>query len=608
MCGIFGGVSDDKFRIGQVRQLATRSSRRGKDSSGLAFHDQSTYRIERNDGVITKLIPEYEETLTSVVVGHSRLITNGLQDNQPVVRDNIIALHNGIILNAKDLWKKISARPSLQIDTEIINALVCFLLKSGLDEVEIGRRVLDECIGVVNCCIIIPERGSLILMSNNGSLFLGRKDDISCFASEKFFLEQFGCGEIQQISGVKVLEIPVASSISESGPLGKVRSRNLIPPLRTKVVAEEALLQYKQIDLVRCKTCILPESMPFIVFDSEGTCNYCHNYVKRNQPRSVGELEALLEPHKSKPGPNCIVPFSGGRDSSFGLHLVANRFGLKPVAYTYDWGMVTDLGRRNISLMCSKLGVENIVVAADIEWKRKNIRKNLLAWLKEPHLGLLSLLTAGDKHFFRFIERIKRETGVPLNIWSVNPLEVTHFKAGLLGVRPDFAGNRVYQTGWARQYEYQAKRFAAMRRNRGYFNSSLVDTLSGEFFRSKAKDEHYIHLFDFWKWNEHEIEAVLDSYGWERAEDTATTWRIGDGTAAFYNYIHHRVLGFSEHDTFRSNQIREGDISRDEALRLVNIENQPRYQNIRWYLEVLQLSFSDVIERVNSIPRFRGNS
>ena len=74
---------------------------------------------------------------------------------------------------------------------------------------------------------------------------------------------------------------------------------------------------------------------------------------------------------------------------------------MKPITYTYDWGMVTDLGRRNISRMCAELGVENIIVAADIEKKRENIKKNLSAWLRSPHLGMIIILTAGDKHFFK---------------------------------------------------------------------------------------------------------------------------------------------------------------------------------------------------------------
>ena len=63
------------------------------------------------------------------------------------------------------------------------------------------------------------------------------------------------------------------------------------------------------------------------------------------------------------------------------------------------------------------------------------------------------------------------------------------------------------------------------------------------------------------------------------------------------------MAGFTEHDTFRSNQIREGDLTRAEALDLVKIENQPRYPNIKWYLDAVGLDFEPVITTVNSIDR-----
>ena len=63
------------------------------------------------------------------------------------------------------------------------------------------------------------------------------------------------------------------------------------------------------------------------------------------------------------------------------------------------------------------------------------------------------------------------------------------------------------------------------------------------------------------------------------------------------------MAGFSEHDTFRSNQIREGDLTRAEALDLVKIENAPRYPNIKWYLDAVGLDFTSVISTVNSIDR-----
>lgn len=81
-------------------------------------------------------------------------------------------------------------------------------------------------------------------------------------------------------------------------------------------------------------------------------------------------------------------------------------------------------------------------------------------------------------------------------------------------------------------------------------------------------------------WREQEIDSTLSGYGWELAPDTTTTWRIGDGTAAFHNYAYARVAEFTEHDTFRSNRIREGLMAREDALSLVGAENQPRYQSV----------------------------
>ncbi|MBK7868394.1 MAG: hypothetical protein IPJ75_16195 [Ignavibacteriales bacterium] len=88
------------------------------------------------------------------------------------------------------------------------------------------------------------------------------------------------------------------------------------------------------------------------------------------------ELFKLVEPYRKKDGiPDVLIPFSGGRGSTLTLHLVKKELRLNPIAFTYDWGMVTDLARRNIARACGQLGVEHIIVSADIKWKRNNIGK-----------------------------------------------------------------------------------------------------------------------------------------------------------------------------------------------------------------------------------------
>jgi hypothetical protein len=603
MCGIFGIISSVSIEEKDFRFLASYAERRGKDSSGLLFFLTGSYVLYRAPYRIKFLLKKVDLKNSAFVMGHSRLVTNGLSDNQPIYRDSVCVIHNGIVVNDQSLWPHLNKKQVQQIDTEIIAAIAASIVENEGCVDNVAKSVLELCQGVVACAIAFPKLGKLCLFSNNGSLYLGEKGGVRYFASEQFPLTKLGCISIEQIrrDGV-VIDIPKSLSEPLIHDLDQGRG-NLIPSLGSSL-SEEKLLQYLPHKLRRCTKCILPETMPFIRFDEKGVCNYCHNYKPRNKPRPTSELFNLMEPYRRSKGDDCIVPFSGGRDSSYGLHLIVNELKMKPITYTYDWGMVTDLGRRNISRMCAKLGVENIIAADDIALKRDNIRRNLSAWLKSPHLGMISILTAGDKHFFRHVETVKHQTGISLNLWSVNPLEVTHFKAGFLGVPPDFEEERVYSHGAIKQLRYQWLRFQAMMQSPGYFNSSLWDTLSGEYYRSFSKKTDYFHVFDYWRWDEKIIdETLLNEYDWERAPDTNTTWRIGDGTAAIYNYIYYTVAGFTEHDTFRSNQIREGDITRDQALKMVEDENRPRYPNIKWYLDAIGMDFSEVINVINAIPR-----
>lgn len=605
MCGIFGFIGPDDLDSASATKLVKHAQQRGRDSSGMVIYGADGYHAYRADLRVDKLL-KCIPPLGHLFFGHSRLVTNGTADNQPVMREQIVVLHNGIIVNEEAAWRELGKTPALGIDTEVIPAIIASHLDGGGLVETAAARVLSVTEGIVACAALIPRLGKLLLFSNNGSLYVGEKAKGIIFSSERYPLEQIGAENIRQVRDAEIVDVP-----SQDEPVSiremATRSIDLVPGLGVSA-EEERLLQFPQPNFRRCTKCVLPETMPFISFDDKGVCNYCLSYKPRNLPRPEEELFELIEPYRRKNGDEVIVPFSGGRDSSYGLHLIIHELGLRPVTYTYDWGMVTDLGRRNISRMSAKLGVENIIVAADITKKREYIRRNLNAWLKSPHLGMLSVLTAGDKHFFRHVETIKKQTGIGLNLWGINPLEVTHFKSGFLGVPPDFAEEKVYSHGAMKQLRYQSLRAQAMVKSPGYFNRSLWDTLSGEYYRSFTDKTDYFHVFDYWRWDEKVIENTLDSeYEWEHSPDTQTTWRIGDGTAAFYNYAYYTIAGFSEHDTFRSNQVREGDLTREEALRLVEEENSPRYPNLKWYLDVVGVDFKHAIETINRTPRLYGS-
>ncbi len=676
MCGIFGFIaaksaSSFKNKEEIIKDLATFSQTRGKDSSGIMVYDKGIdeYKVFKgslsvkeliNTPIVRNCIKENINKSSNsdsmmFVMGHSRLATNGSQcsqyNNQPVIREGIIAIHNGIIVNDKKVWEMHNELKRLyETDTESYVVLLDKYLKTGLDISSVVDKIHSEIEGTASLATVITKSRLMLLHSNNGSLYvMTDNENVLLFASEYYTLkriaEKYDCFKNDRIKITNIndgsyclcnyddMSISISKYSSNSAAdliipktynettkiqVEEIKSKiednsNLVPDISeiandSKSMKLTGMLEYNADiakSIKRCTKCLLPETFPFIEFDDHGVCNYCHNYKIKNAPKSFEELVKLVEPYRSKTGaPDCIVPFSGGRDSTYALHLIKNELKLNPIAYTYDWGMVTDLGRRNIARVCGKLGVENIIVAADIRKKRSNIRKNLSAWLRKPHLGMLPLLMAGDKYFYYYVEKVKRETGIKLNIWGVNPMENTDFKVGFVGVSPDFDKKYIYSLSLGRKFKLISKMAGIVASNPYYINSSVFDTLGSFFSRSIMEHRDYFHLFDYYKWDEKEIDKLLsEEYNWEKAIDTTTTWRIGDGTAAFYNYVYFTVAGFSEHDAFRSNQIREGVITREEGLKHVIEENKPRYATIKWYLDIVGLDFEDVISVVNRIPK-----
>ena len=192
----------------------------------------------------------------------------------------------------------------------------------------------------------VAELGKIVL--NNGSLYVARNGADSYFASQKYPLTQLGLHGIEQVVHEPDLEIPVLKNLDVENH-GKSRL-DLIPEF--KVNGEEArLLEYEKPDLKRCTKCILPETMPFIHFDDDGV-----GTAKLQDPEYAGEEEllTLLEKYRREHGPECIVPFQVGGTAAT-PHLIIKELDMVPIT-TYDWGMVTDLGRRNISRMCSSWG------------------------------------------------------------------------------------------------------------------------------------------------------------------------------------------------------------------------------------------------------------
>jgi hypothetical protein len=585
------------------------------------------------------------------LIGHSRLVTNGAMEvhnnNQPVITSGLVGIHNGIIVNDEKLWQIF---PMLQrhyeVDTEVILSLLSHFYSQTHSLTEAIRSTFQLLEGTASIAVLFEDLDVLALATNNGSLYTcsNRQNNTHFFASERYILRMLskrdflksliddveiqqikpGFGYIIDIPNAKAemftLEKPAklcrvivssnghpAKNIVDVTPIDRLSSslvERATPSIIPASISRRFTIDQKPImALRRCTRCVLPETMPFIEYDDEGVCNYCRNYRKIEFKGQEALLE-VLDRYRSKNGePDCLLTFSGGRDSSFGVHYFKNVLKMNPITYTYDWGMVTDLARRNQARLCGKLGLEHILVSADIKKKRKNIRKNVTAWLKRPDLGTIPLFMAGDKQYFYHANRLRQQTGVEIVILCENLLETTNFKSGFCGLPPAFGAEHTYTLSLfnkMRLATYYGKQYLL---NPAYLNSSVLDTV-GAFASYYIMPHNYLNLYNYIRWDEEMISSTLiQDYDWEVATDTRTTWRIGDGTAAFYNYIYYCVAGFSENDTFRSNQIREGMISRKQALDTIHNENQPRFESIQWYCDTIGIDMERALKRINLIPK-----
>lgn len=670
MCGIFGFVGchparlDNSALLRATADLFRLSESRGKEAAGLAAVLPDSIQVLRSPVRASQLIRmvEYDALVRSAlpfgnalggtapiaVIGHSRLATSGSElvnsNNQPVVGAGMVAVHNGIIANDTDLWRRFPDLPhAYDVDTEVVLRLLRAALDQGATLPQAIRYTFGLIEGATSLAVFVAEYDALLLATNNGSLYTCRTESAPflIFASERRILREFlqrrrggawpAIESIRQVRAGEALWIDLTNltahpfqfpgdaplAVSEPPPRPLARRIEVKDTLSAPALAPKRVSQFvakappeyppeliTAIDgLRRCTRCILPETVPFIDFDEQGVCNFCRNY---SPLQTTGEDSLRKTVERARPAgtsdPDVLVLLSGGRDSTYALHYLRAVLGLDVIAYTYDWGMVTDLARRNMARICGKLGVEHVIVSADIHSKRANIRRNVNAWLRQPDLGIVPLFMAGDKRYLYHAAQVRQQTQCRFMCIASNLLEKTDFKTGFCGISPHrgTTNSALSLAGLLRQPLYY---LGAAIRNPAYLNASLADTISAYFYYYFLKDD-YLYFFRYVPWDEGVLNQTLaDEYGWERAGDTETTWRIGDGTAAFYNYIYYTMAGFTENDTFRSNQIREGMLDRASALRTVHEENRPRYETIQWYCDVVGIDMNAALNIINQAPK-----
>jgi N-acetyl sugar amidotransferase len=109
----------------------------------------------------------------------------------------------------------------------------------------------------------------------------------------------------------------------------------------------------------------MPDTRPRVVFDGEGVCNACRNSEEKERidwDARRNEFLSLIEPFRSHDGRwDCVVPWSGGKDSSTIAYRLKFEFGLNPLLVTFSPLLPNVVGEQNREAMI-QLGFDHLYV------------------------------------------------------------------------------------------------------------------------------------------------------------------------------------------------------------------------------------------------------
>lgn len=163
-----------------------------------------------------------------------------------------------------------------------------------------------------------------------------------------------------------------------------------------------------------CNRCIMPDTKPDLNIDEEGVCSACRAYERRRDvdwDQRRRELVEVLDRYRRN-GANwdCIVPVSGGKDSTYQVVRML-QLGLNPLCVTATTCDLSEIGRKNIQNI-KHLGVDYVEFSPNPVIRAKLNRIGLtevgdISW--PEHVGIFTIPVRAAVQF-----------NVPLIVWGEN--------------------------------------------------------------------------------------------------------------------------------------------------------------------------------------------
>ena len=356
--------------------------------------------------------------------------------------------------------------------------------------------------------------------------------------------------------------------------------------------------------LKKCIKCGLPETYETIEYDNNGICNICRQKVYRDNKIDWTErkkqLNELIENYRGKHDYDCIIPFSGGKDSTFTLYHLIKEYKVKPLVIQFNHGFFRPNLIKNNEKTFKKLGVDVLTFTPN--------------WKVVKRLMLESLIRKGDfcwhchTGIFAYPMHIAIKFNVPLIFWGEPSSEYTAYY--------DYQNNEVEQVN-----EDRFNRFV----NLGITAEDMEGMINKDFDLDKRDLLPYtfpkmrdlkklgynsVCLGSYIPWDvKKQSQLIMDELGWQGDEvegmppELYKYEKIECYFQGVRDYIKYLKRGYSRVSQMIALDLRNNRITKEEGDELIRKFEGKRPPSLELFLEYLGLSekeFNEIVLKTES--------
>lgn len=317
----------------------------------------------------------------------------------------------------------------------------------------------------------------------------------------------------------------------------------------------------------RCTRCILPETFPGIKFDEAGVCNYCLAFTdtlqkqERLKQRLRQKFYHILEQVRGQNSYDCLMSWSGGKDSTYTLMLLKQDYDLDILAFTFDMGFTSPTAFSNMRRVSENLGVDHVIVKPRFDLLRQVfVASTARDMYPAKALHRASNICTSCMGMAKGIAlRMAIEKRIPIIAYGWSPGQAPLTSA-------------IFKTNPQMMRAMLSATVVPLQKVVG---DDIAPYFPAEHhFDDATRFPYNVSPLVFLDYDEDVAYTRIQEPGWERPDDTdpnSTNCLLN----AFANEVHKQHMGYHPYVLELANLVRGGYLDREEALRRVGMPPDP---------------------------------